>query len=142
MGSAELEDVLVESFSASLARLGSYESLTLEIGTSWAPRDGGLLCRFSVRCLLYDAELVGGEEEKKEQHLLARMMYGIVCEYELEESDRELLPDLEPEVVGAFTQEVALPTAFPYIREAIGCMSARLGFPGVTLGTFRAGPLA
>lgn len=137
--SADLTDVLVQSFSASLVQFGSFESLTLDIGISWAERDGGLLCRFSAKCFLYDAELGDEDEHTKEEHLLARMLCRIVCEYELNESDRETLSNSEPEAVKSFAREVALPAAFPYIREAISSMSTRLGFPRVTLGTFRPG---
>ncbi|MGN9778587.1 hypothetical protein ACTMS0_22875 [Micromonospora sp. H33] len=139
LAAAELTDVLVQSFSASLLRLASVESLTLEIGTSWAKKDGGLLCKFTAKCLLYDTDPDEQDDSTEEDHLLARLGCEIVCEYGVNKAHREQLSNLEKPAIKAFAQEVALPAAFPYIREAMSSMSTRLGFPRVTLGTLHPG---
>lgn len=133
----ELADVVVQSFSAALKRLDSVEHLQLKIVTSWATGDDTLLCRFSAECRLYDSEVEEQNEEAADNHLLAKLRCRIVCAYDVAEESREALLNSGADVIRSFAERVALPTAYPYIREAISSMSTRLGFPRVTIGVFR-----
>lgn len=136
----ELTEVVVQEFSASLTRLGSVEGMQFALGTSWAFKDGdGLLCRFLARCSLYDIDL--GDQDPEEdalvqEHQLAQMHCVIVCEYDLPSHEWDAVKAAEPGTIRQFSENVALPTAFPYIREAVSSMSTRLGFPRITLGSF------
>lgn len=136
----ELYGVVVQEFSASLVRLGPVEGMQFSLGTSWAFKDDeGLLCRFVAKCNLFDAN-VGEEQDPDDDafvknHQLARLRCAIVCEYELPSAEWDNVKACGPEVMRQFSQDVALPAAFPYIREAISSMSTRLGFPRITLGS-------
>jgi hypothetical protein len=136
----ELAEVVVQSFSASLLRLARVEGLQFALGTSWALNDDeGLLCRFEARCSLFDVALNDidpDDEAFVKEHQLARLRCAIVCEYDVPASGREEIEACDAETIRRFSQEVALPIAFPYIREAVSSMSTRLGFPRVTLGAF------
>jgi hypothetical protein len=126
----ELAEVVVQSFSASLVRLARVEGLQYALGTSWALDDHeGLLCRFEARCSPDDEAFI-------KEHQLARLRCAIVCEYDVPAGRRDEIGACDAETIRQFSQEVALPIAFPYIREAVSSMSTRLGFPRVTLGAF------
>jgi len=135
----ELSEVVVQQFSASLVRLGAVEGMQFSLGTSWAFKDDkGFLCRFMARCSLFDVDLSNQDPEDDafaKDHQLARLRCVIVCEYDLPSGEWDAVKACGSDVIRQFSQDVALPTAFPYIREAVSSMSTRLGFPRITLGS-------
>ena len=134
----ELSEVVVQQFSASLVRLGVVEGMQFSLGTSWAfIDDKGLLCRFMTKSSLFDVDLSDHDPDDDtfaKDHQLARLHCIVVCEYDLPSGAWDAVKACGAEAMRQFSEDVALPTAFPYIREAVSSMSTRLGFPRITLG--------
>src|SRR5690242_8444983 len=123
----ELVEVVVQHFSATLVRLGSVEGMQFALGTSWAFNDNErLLCRFMARCNLFDTD--AGDQDPDDEafvkdHQLARLRCVIVAEYDIPSGEWDTIKACGPHAIRQFSQDVGLPAAFPYIREAISSMS-------------------
>lgn len=138
--SIELADIVVQSFEASLNRLAPVEGMQFEVGTSWTANDDNsvLLVRFAARCALFDVKISEAESDNERydaDHRLASLRCTVVGEYDVPAASRAAVRDGDD--IRGFLETVAFPAAFPYLREAVSSMSTRLGFPRVTLGTYR-----
>ena len=93
----------------------------------WKLDQGRADYRFDVRC---EPRSASGEK-------VAVVEYSVLCVFEA--SDAAALAATSVEVLSEFGSSVAIYAAYPYLREGVQSVAARLGMPGVALGLLRRG---
>lgn len=96
------------------------------------------MARFSARCDLFSNQLPLNATVPSDEQALASLRCRIVCEYAMkeEESEQAIIDPLSDESKTMFVESYAALDAFPYLRELLGSMAARLGFSPLTLVGF------
>lgn len=139
--SLEIGNIYFESFSAKLKRFAQAHSMELQVGVSYAVRHESVYYRFRVKCTLRDGSNESTAREKTSDEAqessepvgkadLATIDIVIVCQCRLLE-DAALPPN---DVLEQFGDEIIFNAVYPYIREAVSSMIARLGLPALTIG--------
>ncbi|MFD8784271.1 hypothetical protein [Kitasatospora sp. NPDC059599] len=96
---------------------------TMESGM--APGDGVIDYKFDAKCVLT------GDDES----LVADLHVAVVAHYSLAEG-----PPISEAVLNAFGNVLTTPAVYPYLRQYLQDMAARIGLPGFTLGLLKPDP--
>jgi preprotein translocase subunit SecB len=120
-----IEDVQTHNVSARLVRRGAVTDVTSQLNMLFATADQQIFYRFDMTCDLED-RTTAAEEAR-----LAELKVSIATIF------RTQATNPSDEVIREFGEQVAEGIAYPYIRETIQALGARLGFPDVTLSLAR-----
>lgn len=130
--SVELKSVTLESFSAKRHRPGNPAGINMRLELSFAAQPDRLLYRIAVHGDLrpeVEEDISDGGERLAELDLTVLSEWLFIDKFEVSNAD----------LLNQFGVQVVYRLVFPFIREAISSMLARLGFPSVVLGLLRPG---
>lgn len=93
----------------------------------WKRSEEQLDYRFDLRCEPKDAD---GE-------IVATINYSVVCAFEV--LNPLALEETNADDLSSFGSSIAIYAAYPYLREGVQSIAARLGMSGISLGLLRRG---
>jgi hypothetical protein len=135
----DLTSVQTVSFAAKRHSSQDIDHLGIQVGISFGRHGDLLLYKLRVHCDLFavpePAEQPTEDEPSTDGPVVADLDLDLLLE--LSTPTGFEVPDSE--VLSEFGGKVIHRLAFPYIRESVSAMLARLGFPPVTFGMLRDG---
>lgn len=134
----ELRNVTTEAVSAKALKLGRVTAVNLTFNWESALSKDNFYLKCSIVGKLLESLPASGEEINDE-NVLALLTCSLVIDYQvLDKEGAEKLAAASEIIVTNFAEKNAIRDIFPFIREIVASMSARIGFAHVGVGALAA----
>ncbi|MDH6577568.1 hypothetical protein [Kitasatospora sp. MAP5-34] len=99
--------------------------ITWSMESGMAPSDESVDYKYDAKCVLTDDD----------ESPIAELYVAVLAHYSLADG-----PPISDAVLNAFGNVITTPAVFPYLRQYLQDMAARIGLPGFTLGLLKPNP--